>query len=495
MEMRVGEFARRTGVGVSTLRAWERRFHFLEPQRSSAGQRLYGEPDVERVEAVLRLLSEGLTLPAAIARVSSLGAGDLDHDEGEAILFGQILQTVNQGVWVSREGRTLYANRKMAQLMDCSVDDLVARPVLDFHDPEDLADYEQRGALVRAGKRVTYTQKLRRGDGSTFLAEGTAMPFFNQAGQYEGAIALVDDVTGRTEAEGESRFRDALLDAIGEAVVAARPDGTILYANPAAEQLFGWRLAELIGQNGLELLPTSQAAASSQEIHSRILQKRGYSGELELTRRDGTQFVAHLTGSPVLDAHGEVLGLIATLRDNSEIVRLEQERHIQDQQAETVALLGARALQADPEDDDSVLVEAVEAIRRVLQADHGLFVAIGGDRNEVRVASPHDDEPGVIPRGSRSLAGYTALAAKVVILEDANQDRRFDLAPRPALLGLRSAIAAPVFGRSGVCGVLTAACKEPRRFNQSAAHFMQSIANIVGIVVTERAATGIARNP
>ena len=29
--MRVGDMARRTGVGVSTLRAWERRFSFPKP--------------------------------------------------------------------------------------------------------------------------------------------------------------------------------------------------------------------------------------------------------------------------------------------------------------------------------------------------------------------------------------------------------------------------------------------------------------------------------
>ena len=48
MGLRIGELARRTGVGVSTLRAWESRFRFLEPERSPAGQRLYVDSDVDR---------------------------------------------------------------------------------------------------------------------------------------------------------------------------------------------------------------------------------------------------------------------------------------------------------------------------------------------------------------------------------------------------------------------------------------------------------------
>src|SRR4051812_34502718 len=106
MGMRVGELARRTGVGVSTLRAWERRFGFLDPDRSPAGHRVYGEDDVERVNAVLRLVAEGLTLPAAIGRITSVGTGALPAGEGEALLYGQILQVADQGVWVSKDGRT-----------------------------------------------------------------------------------------------------------------------------------------------------------------------------------------------------------------------------------------------------------------------------------------------------------------------------------------------------------------------------------------------------
>src|SRR5947209_1237697 len=188
MSMRVGELARRTGVGVSTLRAWESRYRFLQPQRSPAGHRVYLESDVGRVDAVLRLVSEGLTLAAAIARVSSVGTGALPAGEAEALLYGQILQAAGQGVWVSREGRTRYANRRMAELMGCSIDELLAVPVLDFLGPEQVAVTTERGAMVRAGNRLHFTQELRRADGSTFLAEVDTTPIFNQAGQYEGAV-------------------------------------------------------------------------------------------------------------------------------------------------------------------------------------------------------------------------------------------------------------------------------------------------------------------
>src|ERR1700676_2724485 len=215
MGLRIGGLARRTGVGVSTLRAWESRFRFLQPERSSAGHRLYLESDVDRVDAVLRLVSEGLTLSAAIARVSSVGVGAQPMGEGEAMLYGQILQVAGEGIWVSREGRTRYVNRRMAELMHCSVDELLATPVLEFMGPEDLQPTKERGAMVKGGNRVQFTQVLRRADGSTFLAQIDTAPLINQSGQYEGAVALVRDIDVQAQEETQARFRSALLDSIG----------------------------------------------------------------------------------------------------------------------------------------------------------------------------------------------------------------------------------------------------------------------------------------
>ncbi len=63
--LRIGEVARRTGVTVATLRAWERRYGLLDPHRTDGGHRLYREVDVERVRSMSRLLDEGWSAAAA----------------------------------------------------------------------------------------------------------------------------------------------------------------------------------------------------------------------------------------------------------------------------------------------------------------------------------------------------------------------------------------------------------------------------------------------
>jgi DNA-binding transcriptional MerR regulator len=63
--LRIGELSRRTGVSPELLRAWERRYGLLEPQRTTGGFRLYPFEDVGRVEAMLGHLARGLSAAEA----------------------------------------------------------------------------------------------------------------------------------------------------------------------------------------------------------------------------------------------------------------------------------------------------------------------------------------------------------------------------------------------------------------------------------------------
>ncbi len=68
---RIGEVARRTGVSVATLRAWERRYDLLDPDRTDGGHRLYADADVHRVEAMQQRLAQGWSASAAARDVRS----------------------------------------------------------------------------------------------------------------------------------------------------------------------------------------------------------------------------------------------------------------------------------------------------------------------------------------------------------------------------------------------------------------------------------------
>jgi DNA-binding transcriptional MerR regulator len=63
--LRIGELARRTGVSVELLRAWERRYGVLSPGRTAGGFRLYSDADEGRVRRMRRLIEGGLSAAEA----------------------------------------------------------------------------------------------------------------------------------------------------------------------------------------------------------------------------------------------------------------------------------------------------------------------------------------------------------------------------------------------------------------------------------------------
>src|SRR5947209_9428649 len=71
-DLSIGEIANRSGVAVGTLRMWESRYGFPDPQRLASGHRRYTELDLERVRTVIRARDDGLPLPMAIERARRL---------------------------------------------------------------------------------------------------------------------------------------------------------------------------------------------------------------------------------------------------------------------------------------------------------------------------------------------------------------------------------------------------------------------------------------
>ncbi len=58
----IRDVARLTGVNAVTLRAWERRYGLIVPQRTPKGHRLYRAEHVERIQAILGWLDRGVAV-------------------------------------------------------------------------------------------------------------------------------------------------------------------------------------------------------------------------------------------------------------------------------------------------------------------------------------------------------------------------------------------------------------------------------------------------
>src|SRR3712207_1867399 len=68
-DLAIKEVAERTGIAAGTIRMWEQRYGFPDPDRTASGYRRYSDDDVESLRRVASYRRLGLSIPAAIDRV------------------------------------------------------------------------------------------------------------------------------------------------------------------------------------------------------------------------------------------------------------------------------------------------------------------------------------------------------------------------------------------------------------------------------------------
>lgn len=75
----IKEAAARSGVGIPLIRAWERRYHVVEPRRTASGYRLYDEAAIARLREMRLLIERGWTASQAAEQVRDADPDTFDE--------------------------------------------------------------------------------------------------------------------------------------------------------------------------------------------------------------------------------------------------------------------------------------------------------------------------------------------------------------------------------------------------------------------------------
>ena len=140
---------------------------------------------------------------------------------------------------------------------------------------------------------------------------------FDAAGIIVGAVNMLVDITDRKKAERATAHLAAIVDSSDSVIVGKDLQGVVTSWNRAAERLFGYTAGEMIGRSILRLIPPDR-----REEETRILDQIGRGQTVEpfetiRRRKDGRDVPVSLTISPIIDAHGCVIGASKIGRDIS----------------------------------------------------------------------------------------------------------------------------------------------------------------------------------
>ncbi len=234
--------------------------------------------------------------------------------ESEA-MFQQLFQTMNEGVAVYRpvdDGENFEfvdLNSTGLRLGKKSRDEVIGKRVTDvFPAVEEIGLLDVFRKVHRTGKPHHHPLVLYQDGRVTEWVENEV--FALPSGLI---VAIYEDTTEQKKKEAQVAFQALLLDAVGGAVIATDLQGRIQYMNGCAEELYGWDREEALGRNIMSVPGTSQKQA--EEIMDLLREGKSWSGTFTVHHRDGTEFPAYVTNSPVFDDEEELIGIIGVSYD------------------------------------------------------------------------------------------------------------------------------------------------------------------------------------
>ena len=214
-------------------------------------------------------------------------------------------------------------NPSFERVLGYSTAQLTSRPFIEFVLEEDQeASREQFRRCVAGGEVVTFENRFRHADGSSRWLQWNAAP------DVEGQViyAAARDITDKKGQEAELARMASLVESSNDAIIGMSLGGVVETWNAAAEEIFGYRAAEMQDKPMSLLVPTGHADHLKQHLDQIRRGQKVTHYETIRRRQDGTVISVSLTLSPVRDAMGAVTGASLIARDITERKQAEKER-------------------------------------------------------------------------------------------------------------------------------------------------------------------------
>jgi two-component system sensor kinase FixL len=164
---------------------------------------------------------------------------------------------------LDRDGRVTIWNRGAERIKGWAEAEIIGRHFEVFYSPEDVAAGKPQEDLDRAHRdgRVEEESWRVRKDGSEFLASVTITAVHDDAGALRGFGKVIRDITDQKAAEAAVARREqhlrSILATVPDGMVVMDEQGVVSSFSSAAERLFGYAKAEVVGRNVSMLMPAT----------------------------------------------------------------------------------------------------------------------------------------------------------------------------------------------------------------------------------------------
>lgn len=346
--------------------------------------------------------------------------------------------------------------------------------------------YKQGGSL--------FLPELKTRHARLGAAEWVSQYFYaikNADGEVERVVIMTEDITERrrmVEALRQSQMEyQKLVENLGEGVCVVDPNERFVFANRAAEEIFGMAPGSLVNRV-ISDFTTAEQFALIQDQTSRRRQgmKSGY--EIEITRPDGEKRNVWVAATPHFDPNGRFSGAFAVLRDNTEQKRAGQAEH----EARTLAeaLRDTAAAVNSTLQLNEVIQQIIANAGRVVPHDAANLLLIKPDgmstlifRSEGYLPLSPDTGDTLVGVDLKNIPSFQRIleTRRPLIIGDVGNFPDWKLVPESGWV--QSYLGAPLLSKGKVIGFLNLDSATPHFFSEIHAERLQAFATQAAIAV------------
>ena len=227
-----------------------------------------------------------------------------EHPTQESISWAQVRKVFDSMpvsiALVGRDRRYRYVNPELAKFIGKPEDAILGRTVAEVVGEKTFASLSSFGDRALAGETVDSGSWVEYPQGRRYVRR-ISVPLYDAAGAIEGYFVFVRDLTDLRDTErdlAEQSAARSASEALSAAIIAAATDciitidedGLVVEFNPAAEQTFGRRRADVLSQRIDTLIVPPHLRHRYAESFARLVAagaRHGRRNEIEAMRADG----------------------------------------------------------------------------------------------------------------------------------------------------------------------------------------------------------------
>jgi PAS domain S-box-containing protein len=244
--------------------------------------------------------------------------------------YRKLYELSPETIYVQCEGNIVFINPAGLKLFKAkNASEIIGRKVLDFIHPELKEIVSNRMSVINseAVDLPAKEEKYLCLDGSTIDVEVIATPFLYQG--KDGALVILRDISERKKSEealkeSEERYR-ILIETMHDGVMQVDNNDKIQFVNNSMCDMLGYTYHELVGKIGINTIIHKDDGEFVREKNR--LRLKGISDIYEIrgVKKNGEIIWLNVSGTPVCNKNGKVIGSFGFVSDITERKHAEEE--------------------------------------------------------------------------------------------------------------------------------------------------------------------------